>query len=295
MTAATSTDYYALLGVRPGARLADIKKAYRDLARKYHPDTGETSPEDQERFKEITEAYNVLSDSKRRKAYDRTYQPAPGTGIIPPDQSPAASRLLAVLEEVWTAIRRNHPQIPPVVIIIASGTSVKQPRLGHHAARRWHHGSSEYAEVMISGEALRRTPADVLGILLHEAAHALADARGITDTSRQGRYHNKKYALLAAELGLEAAEDSRFGWTVTTVPAATAGHYASQLALLDTAMTLWRIDEHAPRAARRDTNLIAATCPCGRKIRVAASTLREAPILCQGCDGHFAPPNPADA
>ena len=115
----------------------------------------------------------------------------------------------------------------------------------------------------------------MLGTLLHEAAHALADARGITDTSRQGRYHNKKYALLAAELGLEVAEDSRFGWTVTTVPAATAERYASQLAALDTdAMTLWRIDEHVTRAARRDTNLIAATCPCGRKIRVAASTLR---------------------
>ena len=230
-----------------------------------------------------------------RKAYDRNHPPAPGTGITPPGESPAASRLLAVLEDTWTAIRRNHPQIPPVVIIIASGTSVKQPRLGHHAARRWHHGTSEYAEVMISGEALRRTPADVLGILLHEAAHALADARGITDTSRQGRYHNKKYALLAAELGLEVAEDSRFGWTVTTVPAATAERYAGQLALLDTAMTLWRIDEHVTRAARRDTNLIAATCPCGRKIRVAASTLREAPILCQGCDGYFEPQNPADA
>ena len=60
-------------------------------------------------------------------------------------------------------------------------------------------------------------------------------------------------------------------------------------------MNLWRIDEHATRAARRDTNLIAATCPCGRKIRVAASTLSEAPILCQGCDGYFAPPNPAGA
>ena len=62
---------------------------------------------------------------------------------------------------------------------------------------------------MISGEGLARTPREVLGTLLHEAAHALAAARGITDTSRQGRYHNKKYAALAAELGLDVAEDSR--------------------------------------------------------------------------------------
>jgi hypothetical protein len=55
-------------------------------------------------------------------------------------------------------------------------------------------------------------------------------------------------------------------------------------------MTLWRNAEHIPAAAgRRSTNLIAAQCSCGRKIRVAASTLDEAPIICQACDGHFKP------
>ena len=44
-------------------------------------------------------------------------------------------------------------------------------------------------------------------------------------------------------------------------------------------------------ATRRNTNLIAAACPCGRSIRVAASTLAEAPITCQGCDGCFEPKN----
>ena len=56
---------------------------------------------------------------------------------------------------------------------------------------------------MISGEGLRRTAHDVLGTLLHEAAHALAHARGIKDTSRQGRYHNKHFKTLAEELGLD--------------------------------------------------------------------------------------------
>ena len=55
---------------------------------------------------------------------------------------------------------------------------------------------------MISGEGLRRTARDVLGVLLHEAAHALAAARGIKDTSRQGRYHNTQYKTLAEELGI---------------------------------------------------------------------------------------------
>ena len=290
MTATARKDYYALLGVRPGARLADIKKAYRDLARKYHPDKGGGSPEDQERFKEVTEAYNVLTDSKRREAYNRSYQAAPGTDITTPGDSPAACRLLAVLEDTWTAIRRNHSEVPAVVIIIASGTDSRQPKWGHYASGRWYASNVKHPEVMISGEGLARTPREVLGTLLHEAAHALAAARGITGTSRQGRYHNKKYAALAAELGLDVAETPGFGWTITTVPDATASRYATQLSVLKDAMTLWRNTEHIPAAAKgRSTNLIAAQCSCGRKIRVAASTLDEAPILCQACDGYFKP------
>jgi hypothetical protein len=280
------------LGISREATLRQVKAAYRKLAKLHHPDANPGDAEAAARFRAITEAYETLSDPKRRAAYDHAHPPAPGTGITVPGGYPAASRLLAVLEDTWTAIRRNHPEIPPVVVIIASGTSMKHPRWGHHAPRRWRYDNTERAEVMISGEGLRRTPLDVLGTLLHEAAHVLADARGITDTSRQGRYHNKKYALLAAELGLEAAEDSRFGWTITTVPDETAERYGDQLDALAFAMTLWRVDEQATRIAKRDTNLIAAICPCGRKIRVAASTLKEAPIICQGCDGSFEPQNP---
>jgi len=55
---------------------------------------------------------------------------------------------------------------------------------------------------------------------------------------------------------------------------------------------VWRLDETLTAAPpRRNTNLIAATCPCQRRIRVAASTLAEAPIICQACDGKFQPKN----
>ena len=58
-------------------------------------------------------------------------------------------------------------------------------------------------------------------------------------------------------------------------------------------MTLWRHGETTTGpTARRNTNLIAAVCPCGRSIRVAASTLAEAPITCQACDGDFQAKNP---
>jgi hypothetical protein len=151
---------------------------------------------------------------------------------------------------------------------------------------------------MISGEGLARSPREVLATLLHEAGHTLADIRGITDTSRQGRYHNRKYAALAAELGLDTAEDpsGQFGWTITTVPDTTARLYEQQLIALTDAMTLWRSGEYTVTTTRkRDTNLIAAACPCGRSIRVAASTLKEAPITCQACDGSFEPKTATDA
>jgi molecular chaperone DnaJ len=63
-------DYYKTLGVAKGASADEVKKAYRKLARKYHPDANEGDAKAEERFKEISEAYNVLSDDKRRKEYD---------------------------------------------------------------------------------------------------------------------------------------------------------------------------------------------------------------------------------
>ena len=68
---AAKKDFYEVLGVSKTASEAEIKKAYRKLAKKYHPDSNPNDAVAAERFKEINEAYDVLSDPEKKKLYDR--------------------------------------------------------------------------------------------------------------------------------------------------------------------------------------------------------------------------------
>src|SRR3990167_9419791 len=67
----TKPDYYHTLGVSRNASEEEIKKSYRRLAMKYHPDRTQNDKTSEEKFKQIKEAYEILSDNKRRAAYDQ--------------------------------------------------------------------------------------------------------------------------------------------------------------------------------------------------------------------------------
>ncbi len=95
MAVGTQKDYYGVLGIDRNAKPDHIRKAYRRLARKFHPDVNPGNKSAEEKFKELSEAYEILSDEKKRKIYDQYgfysdnippggYGPAGGYGPTPP-------------------------------------------------------------------------------------------------------------------------------------------------------------------------------------------------------------------
>src|ERR1700746_766819 len=84
MATTTKQDYYELLGVSRKASAKEIRAAFRKLARKYHPDLNPGDKSSEEKFKHLQEAYDVLSDSKKRQMYDQhgfysdNFQPGAG-------------------------------------------------------------------------------------------------------------------------------------------------------------------------------------------------------------------------
>jgi hypothetical protein len=211
-----------------------------------------------------------------------------------PDDGRISTPMVAALEQAWADIRTRNPDVPPAVIVLGAGsigTPTGSLRLGHFAAMRWRTdqptGSGELlAEVFVGGEGLARGPVDVLGTLLHEAAHALAHVRQIKDTSRQGRWHNARFKTLAEELGITVTQDPRIGWSPTTLPDATRIEYAGTITALRQALRLYRSAETTAMGPKKPT-APPCVCGCGRKIRVSPTILAAGPITCGVCGEDF--------
>jgi molecular chaperone DnaJ len=88
MATSTKQDYYELLGVSRKAAQKDIRAAYRKLARKYHPDLNPGDKSAEEKFKQVQEAYDILSDAKKRQMYDQFGFETPGAGGMPEGADP---------------------------------------------------------------------------------------------------------------------------------------------------------------------------------------------------------------
>lgn len=195
--------------------------------------------------------------------------------------------LVTAIEAAWGAIQSHHADVPEVVVTLGGGASRAGTKLGHFAAERWQRGEESVHELFVGGEGLKRGGRDVLGTLLHEAAHGAAKTRGIQDTSRQGRFHNQKFRAIGQEFGLTLERDSSIGWSVTSVPAPTAERYRVAIAQLDAALVAYRHADALGGGRKSSNNGVSAVCDCGRKIRMSKSVYQGAPILCGECGAAF--------
>lgn len=252
----------------------------------------------------------------------------------------AGSAIVAALEAAWAALQAQHVDLPDVVIITGSGA--KSATWGHHWPERWverithtdtpdgavaavYGGTDEAgqrvrrAELFISGERLACGAALTFQTLTHEAAHALAHVRGIKDTSRQGRYHNREFVRVAESLGLRWPADrtphSTIGFSAVELAEGTAERYADVIAGLASAITLHLAlpahmggavnpgDLDTPKMPRavggaggaggkgRNNPVAVCQCPDPRKLRMARSTLERAPVICGECREEFTIPD----
>lgn len=211
------------------------------------------------------------------------------------------SALTAVFESAWLAIGRRHRELPErVAFTIATAVRGRRvTRWGHWAPGTWKKKDGKLVgEVFVAAERLEAGAATVMETIIHEAAHALVSARGVTDTSNRGRYHNKRYKAFAEALGLEVTRHRAYAWAVTRLPDATARVYEEEIAAIDSALTAYR--KGAPSAGREDRvakpaakprNRWVFGCACSppREVIMTEANSNRGSVLCGICGATFRP------
>lgn len=219
------------------------------------------------------------------------------------------SRIITSLEAAWSDIQAGHPEIHDVVMITGTSKQKGGDRWGHHWPQRWRtaDAAERMPELFAAGELLALGGRRILQTLIHEAAHDLAYVRGLQDTSRQGRYHNQRFADLAAELGLTppAKPHKTYGKYDAELGDKTATRYAKTIEALDTAALAYLDDlagiatadeddnegESGKKAGGRSGKRHAVECACEppRRLQLTPKALDDGPVLCGLCREPFEP------
>jgi hypothetical protein len=225
----------------------------------------------------------------------------------------AGSQIVATLERVWAKVRTFAPELPQVVIITGRGNMGRGLiKLGHFSPDVWDGAvaAGQSPEIFVSGETLGLGAVSALTTLLHEATHVLAHVRGVQDTSRGLRYHNRLFVETARTFGLDypwPAPHPSFGFSAVTLDELGLTYWAGELATLeaeikatvglggftiakptdptDPRVTVTPVDG-TPTPPPPPTGYV---CGCGRIMRMARGTFAQGPILCGVCGEPFTP------
>ena len=210
--------------------------------------------------------------------------------------------LIEALTRIWSRIRVYHPEVPGVMLLAAPSPRGDLSVLGHFAPLRWRgkkQEGSHHHEVVVVAEHLDRNPADIVGTLIHEAAHALNFEKGISDCTRS-QYHNQHFKTAATVLGLTVEQVRHYGYAITRLTPETEARYHEDIQHLSDILihrakpvtTLGPAPSggNTPEKGQEDkptSRLRKATCPCSFIIRVAKSTMDQTVIRCDTCGDPF--------
>lgn len=227
-----------------------------------------------------------MANNEATRQNIKTQRRGPGGKLLPAIKDTPIKPVVDALNATFMVIRERNAEVPNVVLVVGpSGRKSKTSlNLGHFAPKSWEAKGAEH-EIMISGEVLRQGAEGVLETLLHEAAHALAAQRDIKDTSRQNRFHNKKFKALAEEVGLVIPEaDPTIGWSHARLTQETKAAYKPQLAELAKALKLYRLPP--PPKPEKPKATTKVECGC-RSITLANTFLDKGDISCMECGEVF--------
>jgi hypothetical protein len=206
--------------------------------------------------------------------------------------SPTVSTTVRALEAAWARIAEVHPDLPHACIVVGSGVEGgRYSKHGHWWPETWtDKADGARHEVLIASERLSDGGEWAFETLLHEAVHALAHVRGIKDTSRRGRYHNKRFAALAEDLGLEVEKNKTYGHVTTGLKPDAKHTYASTIARVEDAIAAYRKRPGAAAGEEKEKRpkTVTLTCPCERTVKVPEDFLEAGGLTCQACGGDFA-------
>ncbi|MGH3310908.1 MAG: hypothetical protein ACRDP3_10015 [Streptomyces sp.] len=203
-----------------------------------------------------------------------------------------------------------------VVRIVEHDVSTTPPVLAAELAAAWADIQGHHSELpdLAAPESLIGESSSACGgglsfeRLLHEAVHGIAAARGIRDTSRAGRYHNRRFLAIAEEMGLLHPEEPHpsSGFSLVALAPETRRRYRQTSERLQRALKAYSAATETDTggsfrgpAARHGSSgggvRVKAVCDCGRNVRVVPSVLAQAPIMCGACGKPFRIPDPATA
>lgn len=201
------------------------------------------------------------------------------------------SQACGYLEKIYSVLNRDKFDGKLDMPVITIQTSVKA--YGHVTVNKvWKDSKTERYELNISAEYINRPIENVVATLLHEMVHIYNLDNGIQDTSRGGRYHNKKFKAKAEEVGLIITHDNSIGWSITE-PSEELKVYIQNYKWQD--IPLFRRggvrSAGSGKGAKKPSSTRKYTCPCcGQSVRATKKIY----IVCGDCNARMISNNDSD-